>query len=60
MTCPVCLDNGWVLSCVSTHDESGALAGEEWVQRECPHLHDPGHAAFNATGVLRVPLGGAA
>lgn len=44
--CPVCDDDGWI----DIDDEDGFPIGA----RECPRLHEPGHAEFNATGLLSV------
>lgn len=45
MTCPICDDDGWVE--IPDEETGGVLGG-----RECPRLNDPGHAPFNATGLL--------
>lgn len=51
--CPVCDDDGWV----DINDpEAGGVLGA----RECPRLDEPGHAPFNATGLLGDRNGGAA
>lgn len=42
--CPVCDDDGWI----DVDDENGDPIGA----RDCPRLHEPGHAPFNATGLL--------
>jgi hypothetical protein len=44
MTCPVCDDDGFIDVLDENDDPIGA--------RDCPHLHQPGHAPFNATGIL--------
>lgn len=43
--CPVCNNDGWY----EEWDDDGV---EIVVTRECPRLNDPGHAPFNATGLL--------
>lgn len=42
--CPVCEDDGWV----EVFDDEGFPVGA----RECERLNDPGHAPFNASGLL--------
>lgn len=41
--CPLCGDDGYVEQWTS---------GGHLLADECPRLNDPGHAPFNATGIL--------
>lgn len=43
--CQICEDDGWY----DVLDADGFPLGPG----ECPRLHDPGHAPFNANGLLR-------
>lgn len=45
MTCPICDDDGWV---DIPDEETGGVLGP----MECPRLDEPGHAPFNANGLL--------
>ena len=50
--CPLCNDDGWIETWISHMDENGEWIGDQPTQRECPHLNEPGHAPFNASGLL--------
>lgn len=50
--CQLCGDDGWVETWVSHTDENGEWVGDLPVQSDCPYLNEPGHAPFNATGIL--------
>lgn len=43
--CKVCLDDGYV----EVWDD---VLADVVAVHDCPHLHDAGHAPFNATGIL--------
>lgn len=52
LRCPVCADDGWI----DVLDDEGFPVGA----MDCPRLDDPGHAAFNASGLIpyrAVPAG---
>lgn len=47
MKCKICNDDGWI--------EVWNRAGDEILAMEdCPDLHEPDHAPFNESGLLRV------